>query len=343
MRRDQLQRYFKYFYIYLHHLTFKKVINLLKIECKLLTNDPYVKDLYPHTLWVEISNKCNLSCPLCQMGRRETVDRESRMNLANYKRFITPLKEYLFQVLLYDWGEPFLNSDIYDIIRFNTQNNIGSIVSTNCNIPIDAYRLIDSGLEYLIISGDGVTQEVYSKYRKGGDIEKVFSNLQSLVKAKKERGARFPIIEWQCLVTRYNESQLGNIKKVVLGKGVDYIRFANINFFSADSGSDIQKEWLPNDARYRRFSWKRINDKRKKMKRKPCFWLWRTAIVNVNGGVTPCCLYDVPDWGNAFEEDFLTVWNNEVFHEARTRSKNDKSLHKTDIICDRCKAPFIYV
>ena len=277
------------------------------------------------------------------MGRRETVDRESRMNLDNYKRFITPLKEYVFQVLLYDWGEPFLNSDIYDIIRYNTQNNIGTIVSTNFNISVDADRLIDSGLDYLIISGDGVTQDVYSRYRKGGDIEKVFKNLKYLVGAKKKRRSKFPFIEWQCLVTKYNESQLDTIKRVVISKGVDYVRFANINFYSVDAGSDIQKKWLPKDTRYRKFSRRKINKKKKKVRRKPCFWLWRTAIVNVNGGITPCCLYDVPDWGNVFEKGFSTVWNNELFYEARTRSKNDKSLHKKDIICDRCEAPFIYV
>lgn len=343
MRRDQLQRYSKYIFIYLRHLTLKRAINLIKVELKLLTNNPLIKGLYPHTLNVEISNRCNLSCPLCQMGQGHTIDRTNQMNLNNYIKLISPLKEYIFQVLLYDWGEPFLNRDIYDIIHYNTENNIGSVVSTNCNIPIDAYRLIDSGLEYLIISGDGVTQDVYGKYRKGGDIEKVFTNLQSLVKAKKERGVRFPFIEWQCLVTKYNESQLGNIRKTVLEKGVDYIRFANINFFSVDSSSDIQKEWLPKDTRYRKFSRENIKDKQKKLKRKPCFWLWRTAIINVNGGVTPCCLYDIPDWGNVFEKDFLTAWNNKVFHEARIRSKNDKLLYRMDIICDRCEAPFIYV
>lgn len=252
------------------------------------------------------------------------------------------MKEYLFQVLLYDWGEPFLNRDIYDIIHYNTRNNIGSVVSTNLNIPVDAYRLIDSGLEYLIISGDGVTQDVYSHYRKGGDIKKVFNNLQSLIEAKKKRGSKFPFIEWQCLVTKYNESQLDNIKKVVIKKGVDYVRFANINFFSTGTGSDIQKEWLPKDVRYREFSQESINNKRKEGIRKPCFWLWRTAVINVNGGVTPCCLYDVPDWGNAFKEDFSAVWNNEIYHEARTRSKGNKVLHKLNIICDRCEAPFIY-
>ena len=192
MRREQLQRYQKYLLIYLRHSSLKKILNLFKIESRLYSNNPDLKGLYPHFLDIEISNTCNLHCPLCQMGLRQTINRENIMNLENYKKIVTPLRDYLFQIFLYDWGEPFLNKEIYDIISFNTAHNIGSTVSSNANIPIDPDRLVDSGLDYLIISGDGITQEVYSKYRRGGDITKVFNNVQSIVEAKKKRKTKSP-------------------------------------------------------------------------------------------------------------------------------------------------------
>jgi len=342
VRIDQFDRYIQYLFRYIKHITVTKVINLLRIEFKLIKNDPDVIKLFPHFLYIEISNKCNLFCPLCQMGLRQTVTRENRMNLENYKELITPIKKYLFQIFLYDWGEPFLNKDIYDIILFNTRNNIGSVVSTNCNIPIDAERLIDSGLEYLIISGDGVTQEIYSKYRKGGDISKVFSNLSSLIAVRKKRKTKYPIIEWQCLVMKHNERHLSDIKKTVVKMGVDRVRFANVNFFPVEGSESVQEEWLPDNPWYRSFDSKRSQKKIDRGIRKPCHWLWRGGVVNVNGGITPCCLYDIPDWGNAFEDGFSAAWNNKIYREARERSLNNNVVKKQEIICDRCTAPFIY-
>ncbi len=342
MRKEQYQRYKKYFLNYFRHLTFQKVINLLNIEFKLFRNDPDLKGLFPYYLIIDISNTCNLHCPLCQMGQRHTISRKNLMNTVNYKKLITSLKKYLFQIFLYNWGEPFLNNDIYDMISFNTQNNIGSVVSTNFNIPIDPYRLIDSGLEYLIISADGVTQDVYEKYRRGGDIIKVFHNINSLVNAKKKMKTKFPFIEWQCLVTKYNEKQLQKIKETALQNGVDEVRFANINFYSTKYNASIQNEWLPENDQYRYFASDKVGKKIKNGIRKPCFWLWRGAVVNVNGGIIPCCLYDIEDWGNVFKTDFSEVWNNAIYYESRERSKNKPALHKQDIICDHCTAPFIY-
>lgn len=342
MRKEQIQRYSQYLFTYFRHITFRKVLNFSKIELKLIQNRPHLKSFYPYFLFIEISNKCNLSCPLCQTGQGQTIPRENKMNIENYKQFITPLKEYLFQVFLYDWGEPFLNKDIYDMISFNTQKDIATVVSTNFNIPVDPERLLASGLEHLIISGDGVTQDTYSKYRKGGDIEKVFQNLESLISTKKKRKVKFPFIEWQCLVTKFNESQLETIKRVALEKGVNCVRFANLNFYSTNGSKALQQEWLPNNPHYRFFESERSLRKIERGIRKPCFWLWRGPVINVNGGVTPCCLYDVPDWGNAFENDMSEVWNNEIFVEARMRSLNDPLLRTSELICDRCKAPFIY-
>jgi MoaA/NifB/PqqE/SkfB family radical SAM enzyme len=342
MRKEQLQRYKQYFLTYFRRITFQKTINLLKTEFRLFQNNHDLKGLLPYFLFVEISNKCNLSCPLCQMGQRQTISRTSAMNLENYKKLIIPLKNYLFQIFLYDWGEPFLNKDIYDIISVNTRLNIATVVSTNFNLPFNPVRLIESGLEHLIISGDGVTQEVYGSYRKDGMVTTVFKNLESLVKIKREKKSKFPFIEWQCLVTKYNESHLENIKKTALEKGVDYVRFANLNFYSTDGSKDIQQEWLPENPRYRAFETEKNLEKLKRGIRRPCFWLWRGPVVNVNGGVTPCCLYDVPDWGNAIQNNLQSVWNNEFFMEARKRSQNNPALKTREIICDQCKAPFVY-
>ena len=59
--------------------------------------------------------------------------------------------------------------------------------------------------------------------------------------------------------------------------------------------------------------------------------------------MTPCCLFDVSDWGKlALAEPFATAWNNELFDEARRRSSPSATPRKHPLICDRCDAPFLF-
>jgi len=303
-----------------------------------MSNNPDSRNIYPHFLVVDLSNGCNLRCPLCQTGQGEQVRRAQRMHLENYKKIVTPLSPWLFQVFLYNWGEPFLNKDIYDILAFNNAQGIGSVISTNANLPINAARLVSSGLDHLVISGDGITQEVYEKYRRGGSLEKVIENVRAIVKEKRKQQKSRPTIEWNCLVTRHNEHQLDLIRQTVTELGVDEVRFANINFYSTDESADIAREWLPHNPRYRKLAPGIIP---KHAQRRPCFWLWRTAIVNADGTVSPCCLYDTKGWGNALETPLLSIWRNTFYEEARKRS-HPRYPKKMDIICDSCTASFIW-
>ena len=338
MRKEQFQRYLRYFRLYLRHATLKKIINLLRVEFKLAKNCPDLQGTFPYFLTVEISNACNLRCPLCQMGRREHIQRPNIMNADNYSKIITPLKDYLFQVILYDWGEPFLNRDIYKIIEINKELNIGTIVSSNLNTDIDAKLLVESGIDYLIISADGHTQEVYSSYRVNGDLSKVINNLRNIISEKKKQKSKYPFIEWQCLVTRYSEPYLSNIQELALQEGVNTVRFSNINFYSSKDIEADKEKWLPQNKAFRHFE---QNFNHTKKKRKPCFWLWRTMVINTNGGVTPCCLFDTEDWGNVTHTSLVNLRNEGLFLEARKRSLNQPEK-KNKLICDSCNAPFIF-
>ncbi len=341
-RKEQLYRYKKYIGIHARHISLKRLFNLLRIEWRLKTNNPDLQGLYPYVLFVDITNSCNLRCPLCTMGQRNMIPRKSRMDLEQYNRIIEPLKDYLFQVFLYNWSEPLLSKHIYDIIKLNRSYNIGSVVSSNLSLPVDAERLVASGLEYFIVSADGLSQEVYETYRMGGDIRLVIENLSNIIQAREKAKSKYPLIEWQCLVTSKNESELEAIENFAYELGVDAMRFANLNLYSAEEDLEaLEKEWLPANSTYRYFESTRIPDTRMQ-ERLSCYWLWRTAVVNPDGGITPCCLYDTMDWGNALEMPFLEIWNNELYRASRQLSQSKSSDRKTAIICNGCKAPFIY-
>jgi MoaA/NifB/PqqE/SkfB family radical SAM enzyme len=43
---------------------------------------------------------------------------------------------------------------------------------------------------------------------------------------------------------------------------------------------------------------------------KTCPFLWKQAIIDWNGDVSPCCAPDPPVMGNVKERPFQEIWNN---------------------------------
>ena len=344
MRKEQLQRYIQYFYRYIRFATGRKIINLLKNEFLFATNNYSIGGIYPHFLVVDISNTCPLECPLCQTGLRKTIKRENKITHETFTEIISPLKNNLFQIFLYNWSEPFLNRDIYSIISTIKKSYIACTVSSNLNVPINAEKLVESKLDHLIVSADGISNDIYTLYRRGGDINKVIENIKAIVAEKKKQHSKYPYIEWQCLVHKFNENHLSQIKKKALELGANTVRFSNLNFFSVDNDSSIQAYWLPNNPKFRKLAMASTvsSPDCKKKTRKQCFWLWRSATIMCDGSVLPCCLYDMNGWGNVFNDSLINIWNNTTFTAARLRSQNRAEVNCTHLICDSCTAPFIY-
>jgi MoaA/NifB/PqqE/SkfB family radical SAM enzyme len=340
-RKEQLFRYRKYLEVNLPHLTLAKLANAAKVEWRLRTRRADMRGAYPYNLIVDLSNTCNLRCPLCFAGQRRLVPRKNLMSLKSYKRVIEPLRDYLLQVFLYNNSEPLLNRDVYDIISHNRSSNIGSVVSTNLSLPVDAERLVSSGLEYLIVSIDGSTQETYERYRVGGDLDLVLANLKDVLEARSRARSRLPFIEWQTLVTSKNEAELNDLKRFAYDLGVDVVRFANLNFYAVEGDTaEIEAEWLPEDPAYRAFASERTS-LGPGARRRPCFWLWRTSVICANGGVIPCCLFDTSDWGNVLEQSFADIWNGRLYRSAR-RLGVSSVQEPSGTVCDGCPARFVW-
>jgi radical SAM protein with 4Fe4S-binding SPASM domain len=230
-------------------------------------------------------------------------------------------------VLLFNWGEPLLNPHITDIIKAIKKHNIHSILSSNLNIDFTkqtAYNFITSGLDYLICSIDGTSQETYEKYRKKGNFQKAFNNMELLIKTKKELNLKKPIIEWQYLVFRHNENEIEQAQKMAKEIGVDKINFAK---------PWCPKDWVSTIDKYSNYNIK--NDtKEYKQYNNYCNWLWNGIVINANGSVSPCCSVEneSEDFGNIFTTPFYKLWNNKNYREAR---KYNITRKKTNFI-NRC-------
>lgn len=324
------------------HGTARKWTNLARVELERKLRRVEVKGR-PYLLIIDPCNFCNLRCPLCPTGN-DSLGREQRMmSFDCFKRYFDPHVPYLFEVYLHNWGESLMNKDIFRMIAYARAANVGTNLSSNMVLPtsdkLDA--LLDAGLEYLIVSLDGVDQESYGKYRVRGDFDRVVENMGELIRRRNARGQKTPFVEWQYIVMRHNEHLVDKAEVLAKKLGVDLLRFIPVGLpYEADNRAELTREWFPlslaeaaaeqdADQQFARFE-----------RPGPCFYLYRSMVVNPDGGVSPCCIVyrkdrDFADL-SAGAPDIGAVWNNDHYRSARSLFSPQQVADRPRTVCDGC-------
>ena len=126
---------------------------------------------------------------------------------------------------------------------------------------VDINKLLQSSLDTLILSIDGITQETYSKYRRGGDFNKVMNNLKEIIRRKKLFKKKNPKIIWQFLCMRHNEHEIPGLKKLTKRLGIKLdikpVRLDTaVDKEIAENSRLNKKAWLPLDIKLIRKEYK---------------------------------------------------------------------------------------
>ena len=132
----------------------------------------------PTTFMVETALVCNLECPDCAIGG-DMIDRtKGIMKPHAFTHIAEKIRPYAEYVYLHIWGEPTINKHIFDMIEVTSEFAKVNISTNALLLDEDkCERMINSGVTDLIVSIDGVSQEVYEQYRVGGDVKKAFETL----------------------------------------------------------------------------------------------------------------------------------------------------------------------
>ena len=299
---------------------------------------------YPIKLTVCPGNVCNLKCALCPVGQNDSGREKGLMEFRTFKKVIDECGPYLYELDLYNWGEPFLNKDIFEMVRYAKKFKIKVNISSNLKHFDEKIcsELVKSGVDHLIVSLDGTSQESVNRYQVGNDFEEVVSNINKLAKMKKVLNSIKPFIQWRFLVNRYNEEEIDDAKDLAKEIGVDKLE---ITIFRCDMGNELLfnsreqfenvQDWLPGNETLSMYDY---SNKAKKTPRKDaCGWLWTQSTINWNGSVSPCCAvwHEKFDFGNVNSKSFWKIWNNRKYQDAR-RVNIGGSITAPDNICKTC-------
>ncbi|MBW1860478.1 MAG: radical SAM protein [Deltaproteobacteria bacterium] len=152
-----------------HNVPMKKIVNWIIVEVSIFFK-PERPWGWPTHLQIEPSTLCNLRCAFCPvttgLGRPTGL-----MGFDMFKKLIDEVGEYVFLLLLWDWGEPFLNPSVYDMISYAKERNIRIVSSTNGHLfsrGDHADKLVRSGIDSIIFAVDGISRRPMSGIAKAG-------------------------------------------------------------------------------------------------------------------------------------------------------------------------------
>ena len=255
-----------------------------------LHRTPYTVHHTPLFVSVEPSAVCQLRCPACPVGLRNNGITELRhsdrlLKKELWERVLSQIKDSAWVVQFYFQGEPLLNKDLPLMIREAHDAGLYTIVSTNAQAmtPELANALVAAGLDRIIISMDGLTQETYEAYRVGGSLDQCKAALRWLQEAK----SAGLTIELQVLRLRSNEHEWRAFKKEYKALGADRLVFKTAQLYDYRHGHPL----MPSEPRYRRYEQHADGLWYRKPLSKGCFRVWSGVVIAANGDVLPCC-YD---------------------------------------------------
>lgn len=295
----------------------------------------------PLHVFVEVSGDCNDRCVKCGRGHprfrddgpvagaeRGGPDGSRLLSFDRIRLLLDEIGDTLLTMRLWHYGEPLLNPDLPRMVRAAKDHGVFVAASTNGSllVPAVARDLVDAGLDYLIVSFDAGTRETYRLLHGADAFEAVRSNLVGLSATRRDAGSRRPFVEFQVVVHRQNEAEIGLALGIARDVGADKVSLVRLDERDVDPGTSAVLGGVePLD---RRFGPLPHDDA------EPCRLAWREAVIRHSGAVLPCVsdLGQDHALGRLFRDPtragFREVWNGPDYRDFRRRARSKRRHHR---------------
>jgi radical SAM protein with 4Fe4S-binding SPASM domain len=255
----------------------------------------------------------------------------------------------LKSIELYNWGEPFLNPAIFDMIDYSKNLKIFVTIHSNFSFKKnDEFfnELALRGPHSLVISLDGASQQSYSRFRTNGKFDLVLENIKKLKEVQKlHNSSNNMLLMWKFLVNKYNEHEIDLAKQIAKEIGIR-IRFVPmslgddmVDIVHKESLQERMQKWLPENNIHILDTYKKSQPD-KSIFKGICKQLFNTIIINPDGGVFPCCtITDEKNlFGNILTESLEEIWYNGKYRYSRSLFVKDDDIEGfEETICGKCR------
>jgi len=311
----------------------------------------------PANLYLETTSRCNLRCKGC-IQHRGSWEPQRDLSLRELLMICDQLPE-LERVALHGIGEPLLNEELPNMIRYLKGRNAYVFLNSN-GILLDENRqhqLIDAGLDELRISLDAASRVGYEAIRNSDQFDRIVSNLQAFserIKSLQVSGIRLSL--WY-LGTRDNISELPGFVRLAASLGVKEVYLQRLVYFQDHEGYGLARpentimdsdaavaELINESCNIAMHSGVQFNASglshplaslqtgfSDPMPWKKCYRPATLMYITASGNVLPCCIapfatsdYDSIILGNVFKKTLSEIWCGPKYSRFRKKRQTKK-------------------
>lgn len=315
------------------------------LNIKELEEGKTVLDSYPRRLVFELTNACNLNCVMC--GRNAADFKPTMFDMEVFRSF-EPLMDTVEEVTLMGWGEPTIHPHFNEMLEIINKHNARKYFCSNgMNLKKIKDAIFDYNVDVFAVSLDGATDETNSRIRRGSDINQITEDLKDIVRIKKERGLKYPWINFVFCAMKSNIHELPDLVKLAAEIGIEEVKVVYLTVF----GEDLLDESLwGHEDMIRRYFGEAIRiseetgvilklphyigeDVAGNQLHKDCFVSWRDFFLGSDGYVRPCMSTPVQFFQYDRNKDFMEMWNSKEYQNYRAIVNDEKRM---DSPCTRC-------
>ena len=252
----------------------------------------------PLRLWVELSSRCNLRCPVCPNQDLPEADKGD-MAWPLFKHVIDQGDEFAFEINLHHRGESLLHKEAGRFIRYAAAKGTFCKLHTNGTLlrGETAEAILASGLQRLSISFDGFSAASYEKNRVGASFAQVTENIAAFLERRRQLQKKIPrlaieVMEISPAAEETAERARCAVRKEFIRRfrklGLDEVLFKKTHNWAGHlGGADAAGKFSA------------------------CTFPWNALVVFFNGDVAACAqdFFGRQRLGNAGDKPLLEIWN----------------------------------
>ncbi len=153
-------------------------------------------------VYFEICGICNGECPYCVTGKRcvmgrnkEEIRARKLVDISEFEQALIYLEEKKIidpatsKIGLYNWGEPFLHSELEKLLAVVTKRGLRYNLSTNCSIYKELNPYVLKNLNTVLFSMPGFSQASYDRIH-GFNFERIKANIRNMTMAWRSQDYR---------------------------------------------------------------------------------------------------------------------------------------------------------
>lgn len=256
------------------------------------------------------------------------------LSFNDFKIIIDKIGPYTNTLMYYFMGEPFLNKEWVNQIKYAKEKGISFISTcTNGDVKNIPQGIIDSGIDLVSFQMGGTTQETHEIYRVNTNLENIRNNLVETIELKKKHKSKVHL-EAGYILMKHNEHQVDEFIQWCKEIGVDSFNIIDPCVRTVEQGIQYlptnKDNWIYDPEKF-----KEGKLQRRVIPNNDCPWIYYSLNIMANGDISPCC-HDAcgkETMGNILEEEFEDIWNGKKYQNFRNKiHTNQKNIN----ICKLC-------